>query len=140
LYCTDYIKDIESKKQINIRFPRILWQVNFLFVISIYLRILVFSTISISDNGLVVYDYDDGCHEWSRNCLHFKFTWVYPMFSVRVTLFNLWFSMCVLLTIICLFVTCSFCLSFFRLLLRYLQSFPFFCIVLYIIDQGHRNK
>ena len=131
MYCTDYIKDIESKKQINIRFPRILWQVNFLFVISIYLRIppvLVFSTISISDNGLVIYDYDDGCHEWSRNCLHFKSTWVYPMFSVRVTLFNLWFSMCALLTIICLFDTFSHCLFFLRLLLRYLQTFLYFAL------------
>jgi len=35
----------------------------FFFSILIYLRILVFSTISISDNGRVVYDYDDVCHE-----------------------------------------------------------------------------
>ena len=49
-----------------------------------YLLILVSSTISISDDFLVL-EQHDGYHQWSRNCLPFGSTRVHPHFSgIRV--------------------------------------------------------
>ena len=47
-----------------------IWFMEFMFLdaICIYLRILVYNTISISDDARVAYQLHDGCHIWSRNC------------------------------------------------------------------------